>query len=110
MARIARVIASGIPHDVTQRGDRRMQTFFGDDDYRSLYCPSGRMVPEMFCRNLGYCLMPIHVHLIAVPQSDDALRRGIGEAHRRYSRIINFRENWKGHLWQGREPLILEQL
>ena len=26
----------------------------------------------------------------------------IGEAHRRYTRLINFREKWKGHLWQGR--------
>ena len=46
--------------------------------------------------------MPNHLHLIAVPESDDGLRRGIGEAHRRYSRMINFRENWRGHLWQGR--------
>ena len=46
--------------------------------------------------------MPNHVHLIAVPESEDGLRRGIGEAHRRYSRMINFREGWKGHLWQGR--------
>lgn len=35
MARIARVIAAGIPHHITQRGNRRMQTFFGDDDYRA---------------------------------------------------------------------------
>jgi putative transposase len=35
MVKIARVIAAGIPHHVTQRGNRRMQTFFGDDDYRS---------------------------------------------------------------------------
>ena len=27
---------------------------------------------------------------------------GIGEAHRRYTRMINFREGWRGHLWQGR--------
>jgi len=46
--------------------------------------------------------MPNHVHLIAVPESEDGLRRGIGEAHRRYSRMINSRENWTGHLWQGR--------
>jgi len=50
----------------------------------------------------AYCLMPNHVHLIAAPESEDGLRRGIGEAHRRYSRMINFRENWRGHLWQGR--------
>jgi len=46
--------------------------------------------------------MPNHVHLIVVPESEDGLRRGIGEAHRRYSRRINFREGWRGHLWQGR--------
>jgi putative transposase len=46
--------------------------------------------------------MPNHVHLIAVPESEDGLRRGIGEAHRRYSRRINFRQSWRGHLWQGR--------
>ena len=34
MSRIARVVASGYPHHVTQRGNRRQQTFFSDDDYR----------------------------------------------------------------------------
>ena len=46
--------------------------------------------------------MPNHVHLIVVPQSAGSLRRAIGEAHRRYARRINFREGWRGHLWQGR--------
>ena len=31
-----------------------------------------------------------------------SLRAGIVEAHRRYSRMINFRQKWRGHLWQGR--------
>jgi putative transposase len=34
MARIAKVVASGYPHHVTQRGNRCQQTFFSDDDYR----------------------------------------------------------------------------
>ena len=62
----------------------------------------------------AYCLMPNHVHLIAVPQSEDGLARAIGEAHRRYTRRINFREGWRGYLWQGRfasfvmdEPYLL---
>ena len=41
-------------------------------------------------------------HLIAVPSEKDNLILAIGEAHRRYSRRINFRQGWKGHLWQGR--------
>jgi hypothetical protein len=35
MARIARVVAPGLPHHVTQRGNRRLQTFFGDEDYQA---------------------------------------------------------------------------
>jgi putative transposase len=34
MARLARVVAPGVPHRVTQRGNRRQRTFFTDDDYR----------------------------------------------------------------------------
>jgi len=60
-----------------------------------------------WCHKLGveiwaYCLMPNYVHLIAVPESEDGLRRAIGEAHRRYTRYVNFRQKWTGHLWQGR--------
>jgi putative transposase len=34
----------------------------------------------------------------------------IGEAHRRYSQRINFREKWLGHLWQGRfSSFILDE-
>ncbi|MFZ5626936.1 MAG: transposase, partial [Bacillota bacterium] len=31
MARIARVVAPGVPHHVTQRGNRRQQTFFCEE-------------------------------------------------------------------------------
>ena len=102
MARIARVIAAGIPHHVTQRGNRRMQTFFGEDDYRSYISLLAEWCRKCQVDIWAYCLMPNHVHLIAVPATEDALRCGIGEAHRRYSRMINFRQNWRGHLWQGR--------
>jgi len=34
MARTARAVIPGIPHHVTQRGNRRMETFSADADYR----------------------------------------------------------------------------
>ena len=33
-----------------------------------------------------------------MPQSEDALGRAIGEAHRRHTRRINFRDKWRGLL------------
>ena len=102
MPRIARIIAPGIPHHVTQRGNRRMATFFCDEDYQVYLA----LMAE-WCRKLNvavwcYCLMPNHIHLIAVPETEEGLRRAIGEAHRRYSVMINRRQKWTGHLWQGR--------
>ena len=35
MLRIARIIAPGVPHHITQRGNRRMETFFCDEDYQA---------------------------------------------------------------------------
>jgi putative transposase len=102
MARIGRVVMPGTPHHLTQRGNRRMQTFFCEDDYQ-LYID---LLAE-WCRRFkvevwAYCLMPNHVHMIAVPEIEGGLRSAIGEAHRRYTRMVNFREGWRGHLWQGR--------
>lgn len=102
MARLARVVVPGIPHHVTQRGNRRQQTFFSDEDYAAY-----RDQLAESCRQAGvavwaWCLMPNHVHLILVPEAAGGLRAALADAHRRYSRRINFREGWRGYLWQGR--------
>ena len=102
MARLARIVAPGLPHHITQRGNRRQETFFSDNDYRTYL----ELMAE-WCRKCdvdvwAYCLMPNHIHLIAVPETEEGLRRAIGEAHRLYTRYINFKKGWRGHLWQGR--------
>ena len=102
MARIARFIAPGLPHHVTQRGNRRERIFFTDDDY-ALY--HGLLASQ--CRKQGvacwaYCLMPNHVHLILVPDRPELLARALGETHRRYSTAINGRLGVTGHLFQAR--------
>jgi putative transposase len=102
MARIARAVAVGIPHHVTQRGNRRQPTFFCDGDYQIYLSVMAEWCSRHGVEIWAYCLMPNHVHLIAIPSAEDSLRRAIGEAHRRYTRAINFREGWRGHLWQGR--------
>jgi putative transposase len=102
MSRIARVIAVGLPHHITQRGNRRQRVFFGDDDRRS-YLDYLRIYAKTAGIHFwGYCLMDNHVHIIAVPEKEDSLAKGFSEAHRRYTRRINFRENWRGYLWEGR--------
>lgn len=91
-----------MPHHVTQRGNRRQETFFCADDYRAYLHLMRYWCDRHALRVWAYCLMPNHVHLIVVPPSEDALCRAIGEAHRRYTLMVNLRQKWRGHLWQGR--------
>ena len=102
MARLARIVIPGTPYHVTQRGNRRQQTFFEDADYalyRDLLADAARRAGSEIW---AYCLMPNHVHLIVVPADEHGLRRTVADAHRRYTGFINARERWTGHLWQGR--------
>ncbi len=102
MARLARIVIPGVAHHVTQRGNRRLPIFFSDEDRRAYLTLIVQACVAQGTRCLGWCLMDNHVHLILVPQSEDGLRATLGEAHRRYSRRINFREGWRGYLFQGR--------
>jgi putative transposase len=102
MARLARVVAPGIPHHITQRGNRRQLTFFQESDYQLYLDLALEWGQKHGVQIWSYCLMPNHVHLIAVPDREESLRKAIGEIHQRYTREINFRMGWRGHLWQGR--------
>ena len=74
MSRLPRLVVPDIPHHVTQRGNGRARTFFGDDDYRLYLSLLAR-----HCRAAGvgvwaWVLMPNHVHLILCPSDGDGLR------------------------------------
>jgi putative transposase len=102
MGRLARVVIPGLPHHVTQRGNGRARTFFGDEDY-ALY----RDLLASHCRAAevdiwAWCLMPNHVHLVLVPSDPDGLRRALSRVHRAYAGVIQARRKRTGHFWQGR--------
>jgi REP-associated tyrosine transposase len=102
MARLARAIVPGLPHHVTQRGNRRQQTFFRTEDYLLYLALMAEWCGRCDVEVWAYCLMSNHAHLIAVPSTPEGLRFAIGEAHRRYTWEVNRREGWRGYLWQGR--------
>ena len=102
MSKWPRIVVPDFPHHVTHRGTRRQTLFFEARDYQ-LY----KTLLAMACRQYGvkiwaYCLMPNHVHLIAVPGTEKGLSHAIGRSHQRYAQIINTRFEWRGHLWEQR--------
>jgi len=102
MPRIARVVIPGLPHHIIQRGNRRQVVFFRTTDKRLYLRILARQGGKAGISFWAYCLMDNHVHFVAVPSKEHSLAKGIGGTHREYTRIINFREGWKGYLWQGR--------
>ena len=102
MARMARVVAAGVPHHITQRGNNRQDIFLLDDD-RRFYLDTLRERSQRYgVTLLGYCLMTNHVHLVAIPERPDSLARALGQSHSRYAQRFNRRYGRSGHLWQNR--------
>jgi len=102
MARVARVVVPGYPHHITQRGNRRQRTFFSVADYLAYFSLLVEAKIDSEVEFWAYCLMPNHVHFVAVPAHKNSLAELFQGAHRRYTRMVNSRNGWRGHLWQER--------
>ncbi|MDX2426869.1 MAG: transposase [Cycloclasticus sp.] len=102
MPRLARAVFPHIPHHITQRGNRREDVFFSDQN-RLFYLE----LLQHYCRKytvsvLAYCLMDNHIHLVLTPETEKGLQQVLKPLHMRYAQYINKQKGWKGHLWQGR--------
>ncbi len=102
MPRIARIIAVGYPHHITQRGNYR-QKIFADDTDRKKYISLLKAESKRYgLIVLAYCLMPNHVHFIGIPEREDSMGNVFKYAHMKYSQYYNKKTRATGHLFQGR--------
>lgn len=102
MARIARLVVPDLPHHVVQRGVPRMDVFFSDRNREEYLSLLSQFASKQALDFLAWCLMSNHAHFVVVPHEEKSLAGTFGEAHRRYTRMVNFVEEWRGHLWQER--------
>lgn len=102
MPRIARIIAPGYPHHITQRGNNHATVFFDDED-RQKYLEL--LIGYASKYELGvwaYCLMDNHIHLLAVPGAESALAKGLGLTNQVYTQYLNRKLSQAGRIWQNR--------
>jgi putative transposase len=102
VARPRRIVIPYIPHHITQRGNYRQQTFLTDHDYQFYLDLAFDLAPLCGVSLLAYCLMPNHVHWIAVPAEEDSLSRWMQRVQSDYARSLHMRVERAGHLWQAR--------
>ena len=102
MPRLPRTVFAGLAHHITQRGNRRECIFLADHDRHAYLSWLKEYADKHDVEVLAYCLMPNHVHLIAVPKTVDGLHHMLKPLHMRYAQRMNLQKGWSGHLWQGR--------
>ena len=102
MARMARVVAVGHPHHVTQRGNLGGRVFETDGDRRFYLDLLADGMARFGLRVWAHCLMTNHIHLVCVPEAEHALSKVLARVHGRLAQRINRRRKQRGHLWQGR--------
>jgi len=102
MPRIARIIAENYPYHITQRGNNRFNVFFDDEDRQTYLKLLGEYSQKYNVKIWAYCLMSNHIHLLAVPETETALARGIGLTNLMYTQYLNRKLNQSGRIWQNR--------
>lgn len=99
---MARVVAVGLPHHITQRGNYRQDVFLNGNDRKQYLSWINEYSIKYGLSILAYCLMRNHIHFIATPAKNDSMARTFNTAHMRYSQYFNKKLKQRGHLWQGR--------
>lgn len=102
MPRQPRLVLTGVPLHITQRGVNRAAIFLDDDDrhhYRRLLrdaCTAHAIAVHAFV------LMDNHVHLLLTASQPESLSRAMRAVGQNYVQAFNYRHGRCGALWQGR--------
>ncbi|NWF85105.1 MAG: transposase [Bryobacteraceae bacterium] len=102
MPRNQRCVLPGQAYHITQRGTNRQRVFFTSSDRSAYLRLLGQNLDDAEVRLLAWCLMPNHIHLVAVPERADSLAVLLRRVHGRYAQMVNARRLRSGHLWQNR--------
>jgi len=102
MPRIARIVAVGCPHHITQRGNNKQNIFEDRVDYLHYLTWLEEFANRCKLSVIAYCLMPNHVHLVVVPFVINSLSNTFNACHMRYSQYLNRKRISIGHIWQAR--------
>jgi putative transposase len=109
MARLPRLTVPGYPHHIIQRGNNRQAIFASNADYETLLALLDEHSRQAKVAIHAYVLMSNHFHLLATPETGEAIPQMMQAVGRRYVRYFNQRQVRSGTLWEGRYRSTLIQ-
>lgn len=89
-------------HHVTQPGNRRSDVLEKAADCEAYLRFLKRYAGKRGLSILAYSVMTNHIHLVAVPKTDESLGQALRDTHTVYAMYFNSRTQLSGHVWQGR--------
>ncbi|MBI5233039.1 MAG: transposase [Deltaproteobacteria bacterium] len=102
MPRIARAVASGLPHHIVQRGNNKEKVFRCDDDMKKYLSLLKDYSVKWDAPILAYCLMSNHVHILARPLRDESLCKMMQGVTLCFTQHVNRKYKRTGRLWESR--------
>lgn len=102
MARIARIVAPGYPHHVTQRGTNRSAIFSDRRDREFFLTTLNHWAERTGTKVLAYCLMDNHFHLLLEPADVEGLGKCLHGATFLYAQYFNGKYDRTGRLCENR--------
>jgi len=102
MARLPRLTLPGYPHHIIQRGNNRQMIFADTQDFATMMALLAENAHKFAVAVHAYVLMTNHFHLLATPQTADALPQMMQAVGRSYVRYFNDLQGRTGTLWEGR--------
>jgi putative transposase len=102
MPRIARIVAVGHPHHITQRGTNRTAIFLGDDDRMFFMSTLNKWSAKKNTRIWAYCLMENHFHLLLEPLDNKGLGKCLHGLTLSYAQYFNRKYGRTGRLFENR--------
>jgi putative transposase len=109
MARLARITLPGYPHHIIQRGNNRQAIVAEPADYETLLGMLQESARKFGLAVHSYVLMSNHFHLLATPETPEAIPLTMQSVGRSYVRYFNRQQQRTGTLWEGRYRSTLIQ-
>lgn len=97
-----RCFRENVPAHIVSRGHSRSPTFHENADYSYFLSQLSQDVSKHLVRIHAWVLMTNHFHLLATPESSDAIPRMMQSLKSSYSKYFNEKYGKSGSVWEGR--------
>lgn len=89
-------------YHIYNRGNRKEKICFNQEDYETLQSLFYYYFDKRFFDLISFCIMPNHFHLLLSRIGDSKIEKAMQLIDGRYTKYINKKYGFVGHLFQGR--------